>query len=246
MPVTGRYIARRFRRGAATYIAAYVTAVKNEILPVFGELSTKATQVSEKEFQRLNSHAAPSYLEADLSSLAEAAAETGQLYFNTMSALRRTSLTLYSVGLFHLLEQLLADLCRDESFGIEPPQDSKLEIVVTWYKKHFRLNLKSLESWTSIDELRLLANAAKHGDGPSTTKLRKLRPDLFQDPQILEQLPDFPNMYTAAHVRVPLAGQDIFVSESTFDDYGGSVFEILIEIAEHFEAQTDTHFFADD
>ena len=245
MPVTGRYIARRIRRGVATYMATYVMTVQNEVLPAFAELNTRSDQIAKTEYDRLSSQPAPIDFDGDLSSFAEAATEKGQIYYNTMSALRRTSLTLYSVGLFHLLEQQLADLCRDGSFGLEPPKESTLETVVTWYKKNFRVDLRTLATWKKIDELRLVANTAKHGHGASSRQLRKLRPDLFQDPELRELLPDFPEMWSAAHVRLPLAGQDFFVSDEAFAEYGAAAFELVNELSQHFEARADEHFFTD-
>lgn len=244
MPVLGSLLARRFRRGAATYIAFYVATVQNEIIPTFANLNTRATQIADEEFKRLSSQPAGEDCDGHLGSLAEAAQEKGEIFYNTMDALRRTSLTLYAVGLFHLLEQQLCDLCRDGSFGVEPPGDTKLEGLVTWYGKHFGVDLRALPTWNAIDELRLLANTAKHGTGASSKQLRTLRPDLFEDPRLRELLPDAPDLYTARHVRLPLAGQDLFVSDDTFAAYGAAAFDFINEIAQHFEARADDLFFA--
>ena len=243
MPVSGRYIARRFRRGAATYLAAYARSVQDEILPSFADLETRANKAAESEYERLIAQPASDDFDGDLSSLAEAAEEAGHVYYDTMDRLRRASLTLYSVGLFHLLEQELAACCRDASFGVNPPSDTKLEVVAGWYKKYFRVDLKALRTWASIDELRLLANTAKHGDGPSARQLRAIRPDLFEDPRIRERLSDFPFMYTSSHVQQPLAGEDLFISDDTFAAYGDSAYEFIIEIAQHFESNADELFF---
>ena len=244
MPVPGRYLARRFRRGAATYIATYVATVIDEVIPTFSNLNARATQIAEAEFVRLSSQPAGDDCDGDLGSLAEAAQEKGEIFYNTLDGLRRTSLALYAVGLFHLLEQQLCDLCRDASFGINPPGDTRLEGLVPWYRKHFRVDLHALPAWQAIDELRLLANTAKHGSGSSARQLRELRPDLFEDPRLRDLLPDMPELYTTPHVRLPLAGQDLFVSDDTFAAYGAAAFEFINEIAQHFEDKADDLFFA--
>lgn len=244
MPVPGRYLARRFRRGAATYIATYVATVKDEIIPTFSRLNERATQIAEAEFARLSVQPAGDDSEGDLGSLAEAAQEKGEIFYNTMDALRRTSLTLYAVGLFHLLEQQLCDLCRDDSFGIDPPHDTRLDGLGPWYQKYFCVDLHALPAWQAIDELRLVANTAKHGSGSSAKQLRKLRPDLFEDPRLRDLMPDMPELYTITHVRLPLAGQDLFVSDDIFAAYGEAAFELINEIAQHFEARSDDLFFA--
>lgn len=245
MPVPGRYLARRFRRGAGTYVATYVATVRDEIIPTFSNLNARATQIAEAEFARLGAQPAGDGCEEDLGSLAEAAQEKGEIFYNTMDALRRTSLTLYAIGLFHLLEQQLCDLCRDASFGVKPPQDTKLEVLVSWYRKHFGVDLDALSAWPAVNELRLLANTAKHGAGSSAKQLRELRPDLFEDPQLRDLMPDMPELYTTAHVHLPLAGQDLFVSGETFAAYGAAAFEFINEIAQHFEGKADDLFFVE-
>lgn len=243
MAVPGRYLARRFRRGAATYLAAYVETVQKEVLPTFSNLNERAKQIADDEFTRLGAEPASDDCGGDLGSLAEVAQEKGEVFYNTMDALRRTSLTLYTVGLFHLLEQQLCDLCRDASFGVRPPNDTKLEVVAKWYQQHFRVDLSTLASWRSIVELRHLANTAKHGTGSASKQLRNLRPDLFEDPRLRELMPDAPELYTSSHVGLPLAGQNLFVSDETFAEYGSAAFEFIIDIAQHFEAMTDDLFF---
>ena len=244
MPVPGRYLARRLLRGAATYIATYVATVKDEIIPTFSNLDARATQVAEAEFARLYAQPTDDICDDDLGSRAEAAQEKGEIFYTTMDALRRTSLALYAVGLFHMLEQQLCDLCRDASFGIKPPYDTRLETLVPWYRKHFHVDLHALKAWQAIDELRLLANTAKHGSGSSAKRLRELRPDLFQDPRLRDLMPDMPELYTTTHVRLPLAGQDLFVSDDIFAAYGAAAFEFISEIAQHFEANGDDLFFS--
>lgn len=243
MPVTGRYLARRVRRGVAVYLATYVTMVQNEVLPVFANLEAKANRISVSEFDRLKAQSLPFNFDDELGSLAERAQETSEVYYKTMDSLHRSTITLYAVGLFHLVEQNLADLCRDRSFGIGAPKDTKIEEVGKWFKNHFNLDLKTLDSWGEMDELRLLANTAKHGNGPSAVQLRKVRPDLFENPQIRELLPESPGMYTSSNIYLPLAGQDLFVSEDIFAAYGASAFEFACDIARHFESKSDDLYF---
>ena len=71
-----------------------------------------------------------------------------------------------------------------------------------------------------INELQLIANAVKHGEGHSAADLHQVRPDLFV-------LPQFKGKGIGTHrmrVRKPLFGQDIYVSADDFAKYhDGSV-----------------------
>jgi hypothetical protein len=88
-----------------------------------------------------------------------------------MVSVRQTMLNLVAAGLFHLVEQQLADFCRDGCFNVAPPSTG-LEKATAWYRDHFDLDLPSLRAWRNVDELRLVANAFKHAEGGSASKLR--------------------------------------------------------------------------
>lgn len=151
-----------------------------------------------------------------------------------MITIRQTSLNLFAVGLFHLLEQQLADLCRDSTFGVEPPSDTALKNVSIWYYDNFDLDLSSLFIWPKIEQLRLLSNTVKHGEGVSATKLRSVRPDLFINPNLCELWRNFPEMIAAQNVRMRLAGEDIFVTTDIFSEFCLAANSLFTEIAEFF------------
>lgn len=242
MPVTGLYMARRVHHSAILYVSAFGQCVLRNILPAFADLSQRADEVASAEYQRLGSQPAGNDCDGDMSALAETAREKGQAFYEIMFAMRQTTLNLYAAGLFHLLEQQLADLCHDGAFEASPPKDTKLNIVANWYRTHFGLDLQTLTSWPRIDQLRLLANAVKHGEGSSANELRKQRPDLFENPSQRELLPDFPQMYTAQSLRLPMAGEDLYVTEEIFIEYSEAANRFIAEIAEYFTARSDGHF----
>jgi hypothetical protein len=163
----------------------------------------------------------------------------GRASYGTIVALRQTTLNLFTVGLFHLLEQHIADLCHDgpllNEALIRPPNDTKLNHVVKWYRRHFHLDLETLPNWSMIDELRLVANATKHGEGDSAQQLRDRRPQLLQDPVLGELLPKEWNKETT--VRIPLAGEDLYITEGVFQEYSQAVNGFVDAIAAHFEHQ---------
>lgn len=101
-------------------------------MPVFADLGRKADEVANAEFERLGAQPATDDTACDMSVLAEAANERGQASYETMSALRQATLNLFAAGLFHLVEQQLADLCRDGGFTVQPPTDTKLSVVAEY------------------------------------------------------------------------------------------------------------------
>ncbi len=191
------------------------------------------------EFKRLGEQPAGEDFDGDMSVAAEAAQDKGHVFYYTMVAIRQTSLNLFAAGLFHLLEQQLADLCRDGAFDAPPPSDTRLSLVAAWYRSNFNFDLSKLSAWPKIEQLRLLANSVKHGEGDSAAKLRAIRPDLFQNPSLRELLLDFPEMYTTQAVRLPMAGEDIFVTTQVFAEFSQAANSFIAEIAEYFVAHKE-------
>jgi hypothetical protein len=235
MSVTGLYMAHRVYQSTAPYVKAYGQCVLEDIVPAFANLSERANAISDAEFMRLGKQPAGEDCDGDMSGAADVAREKGQAFYDTMVAIRQSSLNLYAAGLFHLLEQQLAVLCRDGAFDVPPPSDTKLSKVADWFSSNFNLDLSKLSTWTKIEQLRLLANSVKHGEGDSVAKLRKTRPDIFQDPQIRELFPDIPFLCAAQVVNLPMAGGDIFVTTQVFAEFSQAANAFVAEIAEYFD-----------
>jgi hypothetical protein len=208
MAVTGRYIVSRIQTSALRAVIAYLECVRLDVMPVLANLESRANQVADAEYRRLASAPAGDDWSEDTASLAEAAHDRGLTFYETMVGIRQAVLNLFSVGLLHLLEQELPDLCVDGAFAVPPPKDSKLEEVAGWYDEHFDLKLSTLAAWPTIDELRLVANATKHAEGSAARQLRDRRPELLLSPAVYEIFPQALGS-AAWPIRCPLAGDDL-------------------------------------
>ncbi len=248
MPVTGLYMARRVRYSIIPYVAAYGQWVLKDVVPTFANLSERADAIVTSEFNRHGEQPAGADCDDVMSVLAEAAQDKGQNFYNTMLAIHQSSLNLFSVGLFHLLEQQLAHLCRDGVLDMSerlPPSDTKLDKIEKWYcnRNNFNIDLSKLSDWPKIDQLRLLANSIKHGEGKSAVELRNIRPDIFQNPNLCMPMQDLLKVCTTIlHERRPMAGEDIFVTNEIFAEFSQAVNSFVAEIAEYFDAHQDEHY----
>jgi hypothetical protein len=185
-------------------------------MPAFGNLNETAEAVADAEYERVGSQAVGEDPYVDMGELAERAHDRGLAFYEIMSSLRQSTLNLFAAGMYHLLEQQLADLCRDGAFTIAPPNDTKLEAVRNWYEQHFELNLGGLAAWPKIDELRLIANTVKHGEGHSAQRLREVRAELFEHPLVKEVMPSIAG--SVGPIGMPLAGDDLYVTEEGFQE----------------------------
>lgn len=109
-------------------------------------------------------------------------------------------------------------------------------------KGHLQLDLKTLPSWSAIDELRLVANAVKHAEGKASRQLERLRPELFRNPGYAEFYKEHGLDPYIGPVAAPLAGEDLFVSEVLLREYAGAAESFFGEIAAYFSAHGDDFF----
>ena len=188
----------------------------------------------------------PASEDDDPDDAAEAAMGRGQEFCDTMCAIRQGTLNMFTAGLFHLLEQQLAALGKDDTFqamGVQVPE-VKLDHIAVWYRRHLRVDLTALADWSKIDnELRTIANAVKHGEGSAARRLRQIRPDLFIDPGLAELgLGHLGHMSAPRRLSTPLAGDDLFVTPQAFEEYTRSGVSLLNQIKEYFLIHRDEEY----
>ena len=239
--MTGGYLDFQVRNVLSRPIRAFDQYVFRDLIRRFDGLGYQAHQIAEEHYERAASRPAGEDTDVDLGACAEDAQDRALGWFEMMRSLHQTMLNLLASGLFHLVEQQLAKLSHDASFlGCEGPKGTDLGNVAAWYKSRFRLDLHGLPSWGLIDELRLVANTVKHGEGASSRKLKDRRPEIFRSTVFADygdddvELQD--KLYLEETTRAPLAGEGFFVSEALLKEYAEGADRFFIEIADHFAA----------
>jgi hypothetical protein len=87
---------------------------------------------------------------------------------------------------YQMLEQFLISICRHQQefhsrdVNIQKIKVEKLRNCIDFFKK-YGLDITKLNYYNKIDELRLLQNVLKHGDGLSKKKLINLKSDIFEN-----------------------------------------------------------------
>ena len=89
--------------------------------------------------------------------------------------------------------------------------------------KQLDTNFELFISYSKINELRLLANVIKHGDGGSATQLKKLRPDIFDSSSGIDKM----ELYKTTLNEVVLE-----VDDGELREYGDALLEFWDEIPE--------------
>lgn len=226
-------------------IVAFREYIFRDVLPAFSNLNERAEQVANEYYGRIGSLPAGDDCSVDMGDVAEDAHDHSADWYEMMASLRQSMRNLLAAGLFHLLEQQLAALCRDGGFRAAPPRKTKLDLVADWYREYLRLDFKTLGSWAVINELRLVANAVKHGEGAATRQLRAFRPELFTNPDYVAMYGELGENGIQPHfgpVEAPMAGEDLFVSEPLLHRYATAAEALLEEIAGYFAMHHDEYF----
>lgn len=243
MAISGGDLGMRIRGFTLAQIITYRECVFRDVLPAFGNPEERARRVAEEYFSRKTNEPAGENEDGSIERIAEDTVATGVAFYEGLISAQQTMKNLLAAGLFHLVEQQLAELCRDGASAVPPPAETNLGKVAAWYLEHFLLDLKSLGNWKIVDELRLVANTVKHAEISQTTRLRALRPELFQNPAYTEL--DQGLLVSGAlelPVREPLAGSDLFVSGPLLKTYSQAAESLFVEIAKHFEARDDEYY----
>ena len=162
----------------------------------------------EEEARRVTAAAYDAYVarpgDGDIAASAERAEAQGAQYYIALSDLRQSVINLLAVGLYHQFEQHWGQLrALAERAGIAIPDKA------------------AFPNWADLDELRLLANTAKHADGGSATQLRERRGEFFLPPGDPDR--DSGQAVVARPLVNPLGGTDFFVLPADIERYRDSI-----------------------
>lgn len=109
----------------------------------------------------------------------------GQERYYFVMNMKYRNLAIYIDLVYQMLEQFFVSFCRfqqrlhTEDKEISEKKLEKLDQCADLFNEYFHLDIKQINNYSKINELRLLQNVLKHSEGKSKDKLIKLRPDYF-------------------------------------------------------------------
>jgi hypothetical protein len=125
-----------------------------------------------------------------------------------------------TITLHHLFEQQVISFCRYELLNPKKDDADKTfdwEKAIERIKKSVHIDCRDFSSYAKVEELRHVANAVKHADGPSANQIRARRPEMFLHPALRND----EQIISPTHLPIymPLAGQDLFVTDTDLKEY---------------------------
>lgn len=220
-----QYWARSFTTSFVPQIEAFAESLSRRVLPGFADIGAEGTRLEEEILAQggLGNF-------DDAASAAEHARDQAVTYWTTMYGIEQGVVNLFGVGLWHLFEQQLATFIRHGLRDVcdPPPQKPFEEVQAALRKMGVDIDIGSLAAHAKVDELRLFANCAKHGDGHACSQLRAKRPDLFNHPSLHASEVPWPS---ALPVIAPLGGEDLYMTPERFQEYATAVIGFWDELA---------------
>lgn len=213
----------------------YARTLEEKVLIAFENVSEEANQVEQRTFERLGQSVDPEWY--DPADYVEAARDAAIDFYIMVDGIKRGLLNLFSAGLYHLFEQWFFKFHRRELLYLG--EDGKPNLI-NWkeakdrLRDNYGIDVESFSSTGKINELRLVANTVKHADGSSCSELKKIRPDLFVQPDLKGDRPDI-GFVTIREVFTPLAGEDVYIGIEDFKKYVEAVKEFWDELAAAFD-----------
>lgn len=202
----------------------FTESVINRLVPTFANIEDEAEKVANKEWERLSASYCDPDGNADPFDYAERSQEAGIDHYMMLSSVKQSLLNISATTLYHLYEQQVIFFLRKAILHPSQENDQELMKPSEFGKRLFaeNIDITKFRCWSKIDELRLVANTVKHGEGGSAQQLRSIRPDLFNDPSIKDLWPD---AKPGINFYMPLAGEDLFVTIDDIGNYKDSLVE---------------------
>lgn len=172
------------RDEALTRLRVFRDQMVGRVFPAFANIEQEAREHGDAVFQQ--ALAGPIQPNIDESTLAEHAHEAAQLHYSDLEQVLQTSINFAAATIFHAhWETPVRDWLGREApmFGASKGQmkkieGTKLDDIATFLASH-GWSFAQAGWFSTLDELRLVANTVKHARGDSARALFERRPKLF-------------------------------------------------------------------
>jgi DNA-binding protein Fis len=171
-------------------IISFVDMYKKRLAVQFDNLDEEAEQAVERYYEELDGYFDPD--RHDQADISEKARDFSIDYWQTLNLMKYNTYMMTLATLYQIWEQLLRELSFREITRHNKLVDCKGKVLefkdfcVTYgeIKSLFSISdwpPESITSWDTINELRMVQNVIKHGDGLAADQLKQIQPDYFQD-----------------------------------------------------------------
>lgn len=223
------YLCKDLRQLKKDEILLFKNTFKERVFPAFRDIEEESEKLSNDIFDNCMNKTCSEYDCIDPCDIAQEATEMGIDYYEKYSLMRYNTLAMWISMLYQFWEQQVRKFLYDEErnyFYIDFKEFCAKGI--TDIKEEFKFHntkIETLQCWSRINELRLICNTLKHGDGSSAQALKKIRPTFFIREGLEEY--DLLNMYNTT-----LLEKVLNITEQDFYDFCDTLISFWNELPE--------------
>lgn len=220
------YLHDLLRKYYKSEIHSFVEVLNKKLFPAFLNIEAESDDIADEYYEAVcQSDGIEDY---DLAEAAEVAFEKGLDHY-LCSNLVKYEFTAMSIATLYILweQQVRRFLYREmrHTFEIDFTRFCTKGIKeIKDYFAYHNLNIESLQCWDKIDELRLLCNIIKHGDGTSADQLLAKNSNLFK--------PEFNKSQDGLPLETTLLEETLNISQDLFNDYASILISFWNELPE--------------
>jgi len=180
------YIRKELKEPFEIFLKTY----DEKVVPIFSTLDIESETIADQKYNDLGRYFDPE--RDDPEDYAEMAWEAGLEHYESMSLMQYNMRLMWISTLYQFWEQQVRKFLFEEVTRTHQFLDKNGNTIlfssfcakgideIKEVFNEFGQDIMKLNSWLKIEELRLLANVIKHGDGWSASRLKLLRPDFFE------------------------------------------------------------------
>jgi len=219
------YVTEITRRYLKSEISDYIEIYFQKLLPVFKDIESDADKCANDFYDNFMSQPASDDF-IDPSSIAEEALDIGIEHYSYLELGKYRLTATWHATLHQLWEQQSRLFLFREMSRVKKVQFETFCTNLSEIKEKFKLHNVDIESfscWPQINDLSLLCNVIKHGDGCSAKKLRKIKPTLFKQEDGTDHMEIF---------KTTLLEETLHINEMTLQNYRDALLSFWDEIPE--------------
>ncbi len=219
------YLTEIKRKYLKSEISDYVKIYCQKLLPVFKDIESDAVKYADDFFD--SSMSQPAYDDSiDPASIAENAQEEGIEHYSYLKLGKYSLTATWHATLYQIWEQqsrrfLFQEISHAYNIQFET-FCTKLPEIKKKFEFH-KVDIESFSCWPEIEELSLLCNVIKHGEGKSAKNLRKIKPELFTQEDGTDYMETF---------KTTLLEETLNINEMTLQSYRDALLSFWDEIPE--------------
>ena len=222
---------RQFRKDFIPSTHRVVEAFLTRLLPTFHTVESEAESHTQRLWDEITSQPADPD-GPDESEVAELVRDAGIEYYLGLKGIEQGVLNSCAVFVYHLFEQHLMLFHRKEMLLRVEEENTRLINRAELIRRlaECKIPVDTFRDWGVLEELRLLCNALKHGEGRSSEDLFRCAPELFRSPLLQDH--ESSNQLGPGRMYTPLLGEGIFLTTQKIRIYESAIKGFWVELGE--------------